>query len=82
VVDHFHLVRGVNTALDSVRRERQREHARPAPKGTRRSGQRNRWNPELHRARHRLLKAAERLSGRERRQLCALFERDPLLAEA
>jgi transposase len=82
VVDHFHLVRGVNTALDTVRRDRQREQARRTPKGTRRSGQRNRWNPELHRARHRLLKAAERLSGRERRQLCALFERDPLLAEA
>ena len=82
VVDHFHLVRGVNTALDSVRRERQREQARRTPKGTRRSGQRNRWNPALHRARHRLLKAPERLSERERRQLCALFERDPLLAEA
>ncbi|MBV8712211.1 MAG: ISL3 family transposase, partial [Solirubrobacterales bacterium] len=82
VVDHFHLVRGVNTALDSVRRERQREQARRTPKGTRRSGQRNRWNPTLHRARHRLLKASERLNERERRQLCALFERDPLLAEA
>ena len=33
VVDHFHLVRGANTALDSVRRERQREHARRRPKG-------------------------------------------------
>ena len=38
VVDHFHLVRGANTALDSVRRERQREHGRRRPKGTRRSG--------------------------------------------
>jgi transposase len=82
VVDHFHLVRGVNTALDTVRREQQREQARRTPKGTRRSGQRNRWNPELHRARHRRLKASERLTERERRQLCALFERDPLLAEA
>jgi transposase len=27
VVDHFHLVRGANTALDSIRRERQRERA-------------------------------------------------------
>jgi transposase len=35
VVDHFHLVRGANTALDSVRRERQREHGRGRPKGTR-----------------------------------------------
>jgi transposase len=38
--------------------------------------------PELYRARHRLLKAAERLSDRERRRLCELFERDPILAEA
>jgi transposase len=82
VVDHFHLVRGVNTALDSIRRERQREHATRRPKGTRRSGYRDRWNPELYHARHRLLKAAERLSPRDRRSLCALFEREPLLAEA
>jgi transposase len=34
VVDHFHLVRGANTALDSVRRERQREAGRRRlPKG-------------------------------------------------
>ena len=32
VVDHFHLVRGVNAALDSVRRERQREPAGAARK--------------------------------------------------
>jgi transposase len=38
VVDHFHLVRGANTALGSVRRERQREHGRRRPKGARRSG--------------------------------------------
>jgi Transposase len=38
VVDHFHLVRGANTALDAVRRKRQREHARRRPKGVRRSG--------------------------------------------
>jgi transposase len=82
VVDHFHLVRGVNTALDSIRRERQRQHATRRPKGTRRSGYRDRWNPELYRARHRLLKASERLSERDRRSLCALFEREPLLAEA
>jgi transposase len=42
VVDHFHLVRGVNTALDSVRRESQRELATRRPKGTRRSGHRDR----------------------------------------
>lgn len=45
VVDHFHLVRGVNTALDSIRRERQRQQATRRPKGTRRSGYRDRWNP-------------------------------------
>ena len=82
VVDHFHLVRGVNTALDSIRRERQRQQATRRPKGTRRSGYRDRWNPELYHARHRLLKASERLSPRDRRSLCALFEREPLLAEA
>jgi transposase len=43
VVDHFHLVRGVNTALDSVRRERQREHGRRRPKGARRSGKGASW---------------------------------------
>jgi transposase len=42
VCDHFHLVRGANTALDSVRRERQREQARRKPTGTRRSGHRDR----------------------------------------
>jgi transposase len=82
VVDHFHLVRGVNTALDSIRRERQRERASGRPKGTRRSGHRDRWNPELYRVRHLLLKALERLTERDRRRLCALFERDPILAEA
>ena len=39
VCDHFHLVRGANTALDSVRRERQRQSGARRPKGTRRSGQ-------------------------------------------
>lgn len=82
VVDHFHLVRGANTALDSVRRERQREQARRKPKGARRSGHRDQWNPELYRARHRLLKASQRLTERERRRLCDLFEHDPILAEA
>jgi len=61
VVDHFHLVGGVNTALDAVRREQQRENARRKPKGTRRSGQGARWRQDLYRSRHRLLKAAERL---------------------
>ena len=82
VVDHFHLVRGANTALDSVRRERQREHARRRPKGARRSGKDASWRHDLYPARHRLLKARERLTERERRRLIALFEREPLLAEA
>jgi transposase len=82
VVDHFHLVRGANTALDAVRRERQREAGRRRPKGARRSGHGARWRPELYRARRRLLKARERLSERERRRLCELFECEPLVAEA
>ena len=82
VVDHFHLVRGANTALDSVRRERQREAGQRRPKGARRSGQLARWRKDLYRTRHRLLKASERLSERERRKLCELFGREPLLATA
>jgi transposase len=82
VVDHFHLVRGANTALDSVRRECQREAGRRRPKGARRSGQGGTWRRDLYRARHRLLKASERLSERERRRLCELFEHEPLIAEA
>jgi transposase len=82
VVDHFHVVRGANTALDSVGRERQREHARRRPKGARRSGKGASWRRDLYRARHRLLKARERLTERERLRLIALFEREPMIAEA
>jgi transposase len=82
VCDHFHPVRGANTALDAVRRDRQREAKARGPKGVRRSGQPAARRPELYRARHRLLKARERLSERERRRLSELFERDPLIAEA
>ena len=82
VCDRFHLVRGANTALDAVRRERQRDARAKRPKGTRRSGQHVRWRPELYQARRRLLKASERLTERERRRLCDLFGRDPVLAEA
>ena len=82
VCDHFHLVRGANTALDSIRRERQRQHGRRRPKGARASGKAATWQPELYRARHRLLKARERLTEPERRRLCELFARDPILAEA
>jgi transposase len=78
----LHLVRGANTALDSVRRERQREHGRRKPKGARRSGHGASWRRDLYRARHRRLKARERLTERERRRLIALFEREPLIAEA
>jgi len=81
VCDHFHLVRGANTALDSVRRERQRQAGR-RPRGARRSGRLDSWNPAFYRARHRLLKANERLTTRERRRLVELFEREPVLAEA
>ena len=82
VVEHFHLVRGANTALDSVRRNRQRERATRRPKGIREQAHRDRWSPSPYRARHLLLKASEGLSERDRRRLCALFERDPLLAGA
>jgi transposase len=82
VCDRFHLIRSANTALDAVRRERQREARARRPKGTRRSGQHVRWRPELYRARHRLLKARERLTSRERQALAELFAADPVIAEA
>ncbi len=81
VVDPFHLVRGANTALDSVRRERQRfvrQKRRTGARQTRGTA----WRAELFHARHRLLKARERLSERERRKLCELFVAEPVLAEA
>jgi transposase len=82
VVDHFHLVRGANTALDAVRRECQRERRTRRPKGTRRSGQHLSRRQDPFHSRHRLLRAREKLTARQRRQLCELFEREPLLAEA
>jgi transposase len=83
VVDPFHLVRGAGEALEQVRRERQRGAARrPKGKGKRRSGKAASWRPELYRSRHRLLRARERLTERDRRRLCELFEREPALAEA
>jgi transposase len=82
VADPFHLVRGANTALDTVRRDRQRLiRAGQRPKGTRRAGKAG-WRPDLFHARHRLLKARERLTERQRRQLCELFAHEPLIAEA
>ena len=77
MVDHFHLVRGANTALDSVRRERQREPAGAARRAPAAAARGATWRQDLYRARHRLLKARERLSERERRRLCELFEREP-----
>lgn len=62
VADHFHLVRGANTALDAVRRHRQRAAARRRPKGVRGSGKGATWRPELYRARHRLLLGAVELA--------------------
>jgi transposase len=50
VCDRFHLVRGANMALGSIRRERQRRHGRRRPKGTRRSGKAATWQPELYHA--------------------------------
>jgi transposase len=82
VCDRFHLVRGANTALDAVRRERQRQAGRRRPKGARRSGHLASWRPELYRARHRLLKARERLSEGERLRLCELFATDPVIGAA
>jgi transposase len=82
VADRFHLVRGANTALDSVRRERQRQVGRRRPKGARRSGKGAPWAPELFRVRRLLAKGRERLSERERRRLCELFARDPVIGEA
>jgi transposase len=81
VCDPFHLVRGANEALDLVRRERQRG-ARSRYKRTRQGTVRQGWRQDLYRARHRLLRARERLSEHERRSLCELFAREPLLAEA
>jgi transposase len=82
VCDYLHLVRGANTALDAVRRERRRQAKARRPKRVRRSGQHAAWRPELYRVRHRLLKARERLGERERRRLSELLEREPLIAEA
>ena len=82
VADRFHLVRGANTALDAVRRERQRQVGRRRPKGVRRSGQLATWRPELYRARRLLAKGRERLSEHERRRLCELFAADPVIGVA
>jgi transposase len=80
VLDPFHLVRGANRALDTVRRERQRFRRRTRPVSSeQRSGG---FHPHLWHARRRLLKGRERLTEQQRRSLCELFQREPLLAEA
>jgi transposase len=59
--------------------------ARPAPAGRRApdaAAAARVWRPELYHARHRLLKARERLTGRDRRRLSELFAHDPIVAEA
>jgi transposase len=82
VCDPFHLVRGANTALDAVRRRAPARRPRAPTEGRAPQRQRAGWRPELYRARHRLLKARERLTERERRRLAELFQREPLIAEA
>jgi transposase len=81
VCDPFHLVRGANEALETVRRERQRQPALRRRQRGRKPRTRS-WRQQLFRARHRLLKARERLSFQQRRSLCELFEAEPLIAEA
>lgn len=81
VADRFHLVRGANTALDTIRRERQRQPSNRRQR-TRRSSDPASWRPELYRHRRRLLKARERLTSREKQRLAELFATDPVIAEA
>ena len=82
VVDPFHMVRGANTALDYVRRARQRQARTGShPKGARQAGALS-WRRDLYNARRRLLTARERLTDKQRQQLCALFAREPLVADA
>jgi transposase len=81
VCDPFHLVRGANTALDTVRRERQRVAKSERGKGARRAG-RTIWKRELYQARHALLTGRERLTHLGRQRLSELFQQEPLIAEA
>jgi transposase len=80
VCDPFHLVRGAGEALDTVRRQLQRGQI--SRRRSSRKDQRSSWRQDLFRARHLLLRASERLTSRERRRLCEIFEREPTLAEA
>jgi transposase len=84
VCDPFHLVRGAGTAMDSVRRDRQRI-ARTSGRlahGARQSGKQHNWQPELYRSRRRLLSAHERLDPSNAAKLQALFALDPEMRRA
>jgi transposase len=84
VCDPFHLVRGAGTAMDSVRRDRQRI-ARTTGRlahGARQSGKQHNWQPELYRSRRRLLSAHERLDPSNAAKLLALFALDPEMHRA
>jgi transposase len=82
VTDPFHLVRGANTALDAVRRDRQRlirvgkATQGHAPRRQGRLARRSLPRPTPTAG------ARERLSEGQRRQLCELFAHEPLIAEA
>ena len=58
VCDPFHLVRSAGTAMDSVRRDRQRiaRTSGRLAQGARQSGKQHNWQPDLYRSRHRLRK--------------------------
>jgi hypothetical protein len=82
VVDHFHLVRGVTPRSTRFGAS---ANATTGGAGRRARGARARalaGARDLYRVRQRLPGARERLTERERRRLCALFEREPLIAEA
>jgi hypothetical protein len=83
VVDHFHLVRGANTALDSVRRERQRVASKRRLKGRAPLGARPALAPGPSTAcatcRSRRTSASQSANWR---RLCAPFEAEPVIAEA
>lgn len=79
VCDPFHLVRGCNEALDTVRRRLQR---RPGSRFPGRQGRQGSFRQRLYRSRLRLLKARERLSWQEREALRELFRLEPELGEA
>lgn len=82
VWDHFHLVRGANTALEAVRRKRQRQSRARRSKGVRRSGQHAAGRPRALPRPAPPAPGPRTLPDRDRRRLVELFEREPLIAEA